>query len=217
MASAHVPAGAGLTDGYITQVTSTTNAPAGGNYTFTNVAIGTPDASRRVVLGIAGRDTAAVPTSVTVGGTALTQDVFEANTPIASLYSEIIATGTTATIVVTVPLTQTYCTVGVWVVYGKSAVATASSPTNSTTPVANLTTQVGDFCIGMVAFRATIATLPAFTWTTATSRFDGPGDGFVRSRAGADYVATGTTTAMGGTVNFPFSTTESALVAAAYR
>ena len=106
---------------------------------------------------------------------------------------------------------------GVWALYGRSPVATAESTTNTTTPVANLSTQVGDFCIGMVAFRATVTTLPAFSWTTATSRFDGPGDGSVRSRSGADYIATGTTTAMGGTVNFPFSTTESALVAVAYR
>ncbi len=206
--------GGGPVDGYVSSASSTNNATT---YTFTSQPIGTAAANRRVVVGVAGRDTAAFPTSVTVGGTGLTMDEGETNTPVCTIWSGVIATGGTATIVVTYAVANTYCGIGVWDVYGKSAAATAKNTSNSTTPVATITTVAGDFCVGMLAYRINSGTTPAFTWTAANERFDAAGDGAVRMFAGADLVASGTSTAMGGTITNPFSTTESALVAVAYR
>ncbi len=197
-----------------TYVSTNSSAANASSYTFSAQAIGVAAANRRVIVGIATRDITALPTSVTVGGTSLTLDIDETNTPVASIWSGVITTGTTANIVLTYSSAQTYAGIGVWTVYGKSAAATAESTANTATPTATITTVAGDFCVAMLAYRCTVTT-PGMGWTTATERFDGPGDGAVRMFAGADRVASGTSTDMGGTItNY---TVESVLVAAAYR
>ncbi len=101
-----------------------------------------------------------------------------------------------------------------WALYGKSAAATGEVTANSGTPAANITTVVGDFVIATVAYRST-TTAANMSWTTLTKRFDGPADGAVRMFSGADYIATTTSTAIGGTIaNY---SSESALVGVAYR
>ncbi len=200
-----------LVDGYVSTNSSTLNTTT---YTFTSQSIGTADSQRRVIVTVAGRDTAATPTSVTVGGTGLTLDLTEVNTPVASIWSGVIATGATANVVVTYAAANTYCGLGVWAVYNKAPVATAESTANSATPAATITTVSGDFCVATCAYRATVTT-PSMAWNAATERFDGPGDGATRMFAGADLVASGTSTDMGGTIsNY---SAESVLVSVAYR
>lgn len=209
----HISGGA-PSDGYVSMNTSTSNTST---YTFTSQAIGTAASDRRVIVGAAGRDITATPTSVTVGGTALTLDVGEANQPISYIYSEVIPTGTNADIVITLPSGNTFCAIAVWVVYGKSPVAVADQTTNSANPVADLTTVAGDFCVTIWSFRTTSAAGNQVTFTNGSmnKRFDLAVDTATRQAAAGDVIATGTTTSMGGSIaNY---NAESVAVAAAYR
>lgn len=191
----------GLTDGFVTVVSSVSNTTT---YTFPAASLGTPDASRRVVLAVAGRDVPAIPTSVTIdvggGPVALTLDIYEANTPVAYIYSAVIPTGATGDIVVTLPSGNTFCGVGIWALYGKDPVVggVAEVTGNIAAMVMDVPTQAGDFVIGVGAY-AVVAT-PGFVPTAADERYDGAVDGLLRCHFGLDKVATGATTQMGGTV-----------------
>lgn len=165
------------------------------------------------MVGVANRDVSTYPSSVTVDGVPLTMDGSKVNTQTASIWSAVIPTGTTGTIVVTYAGTQTYCGIGIWETNG-SPVNTATNGSNTANPACALTTAAGDFCIGVLAYRVSVSG-DNFAWNTATERYDGPVDGAVRQHSGADTFATLTTTDMGGSItNYG---AEASLVSVGYR
>ncbi len=208
--SARVAAGGGgTTGGYVSTNGSLSNATV---YTFVAQAIGTPAANRRVVVGIANRDIAAVPSSVTVGGVALTMDESKVLTQVASQWSGVIPTGSTADIVVTYAAANTYCGIGVWETNG-SPVATGVSGASGANPVVSVATAPGDFVVGVTAYRVSVLG-PSVAWNVATERYDAAVDGAVRQHSGADLIAAGASVDMGSTIT---NLTEASSCAVAYR
>jgi hypothetical protein len=182
------------------------------SYTFTSQNIGTADASRRVVIALAARDTSAQPTSVTVGGTSLTSHASRTSTHVVSIWSAVIATGSTANVVVTFASANTFCGIGVWALYGKSYTGNSANGGNSSGNITmNLTTTSGDFCIGIVAY-AVAASVPtgSITWSAATERYDAEVDGRFRNHSGADLIASGSSANFNLTIASPDAATAGA-------
>jgi len=170
-----------------------------------------------VVVAVANRDVAAYPSALTIGGVSATRDAGKLGTGAASVWSAVVPTGTTATIVVTYTDTQSYCGIGVWTLTSGTFVASATSAGGaSATMAATVTTQAGDFVICACAYRGTVTGGNLVTWNAATERYDAAVDGSVRQHAGADMVAVGTSTDMGATIPVNYGN-ESVLAAAAYR
>lgn len=193
--------------------TSTSNTVAGGNYTFLDRFIGTAAVDRRVVVAVAGRDVAAYPTSVTIGGITATRDGGRALTGVISIWSAIVPTGTTATVVITYAGTQTYCGAGIWITNG-APVSTTFDEDNGTGPLTmDLPTIVGDFVIAAVAHRTTSGS-NTVEWTGITQRYDAAIDGLVRQHSGGDIFATDGLTEITATIPF---LDESVCCAVAYR
>jgi hypothetical protein len=206
----------GITGSYVTTLSSTTNiSSGGGDYTFTGASIGgSPSGTRRIVLGITGRDTANYPTSVTIGGVSAVRDGGVGTTHVTSIWSAVVPTGTTADIVITYAGSQSYCSTSIWWLSGGSAVASASQIGNNVNPSMTLDTQAGDFCVAALSYRASLANNNV-AWTGATERFDGVGDSAVRQHSSADTVATGATTTISALIsNY---SNESAMAGVAYR
>lgn len=210
-ASARVASGGGgVSGGYVSTNGSASNTTT---YTFTSQAIGTPAAGRRVVVAVANRDTSAVPSSVTVDGVGLTMDASKVITSVASVWSGVIPTGSTANIVVTYASSNTYCGIGVWETSG-APVATGVSGASSATPTVSVATTAGDFVVGVLAYRVSVAG-PSIAWNAATERYDDAVDGSVRQHSGADLVASGASVDMGSVItNY---SAEAAACAVAYR
>lgn len=166
-------------------------------YTFTSQPIGAAGATRRVVVAVANRDIAAVPTSVTIGGVSATMDEGIASIGAVSIWSVVVPTGTTATIVVTYTSANTYCGIGIWSLDAGSPVATGEIADN-TPPIPNfsIATAPGDFVVAASAYRMTSGTVGA-TWTGVTERYDAAVDAAVRQHTGADVTASGATVNIG--------------------
>lgn len=113
-----------VTSAYVggTNITS-----SGTTFTFTNHAIGTADANRKVVVVAYPNGSSVTDISgVTIGGNAANQDVkltSISNGPI-GIYSLAVASGTTATIVVSTTGTAARCRIEVYTVTGNLAVPT---------------------------------------------------------------------------------------------
>lgn len=98
---------------------------SGTSFTFTNHAIGTANANRKVVVAAYPNGSSVTDISgVTIGGNAAAQDVkltSISNGPI-GIYSLAVASGTTATIVVSTTGTATRCRIEVYTVTGSASI-----------------------------------------------------------------------------------------------
>lgn len=108
-------------------VGGTNNGTSGTSFTFTNHAIGTADANRKVVVVAYPNGSSVTDISgITIGGNAANQDVkltSISNGPI-GIYSLAVAAGTTATIVVNTTGTAARCRIEVYTVTGNIAIPT---------------------------------------------------------------------------------------------
>lgn len=210
--SAHVPStpsGSGAT--FVTVTGSTSNISS---FSFPGVPIGSPSATRRVVLALAYRGGDPVA-SVTIGGVSASADVAQTSTGNqAEIWSAEVPTGTTATISIAFTSAGSGVGVGVWTVEGDPVASAVMSPTNQATVNLALTTMPGDACIAVVSTQTATGT-PGMVWAAATGRYDDDWDGLHRTHAGADLTAAGSSTDMGGVIGNHAGDTSA--VAVAYR
>jgi hypothetical protein len=176
------------------------NAETGGSassWTFTSQPLGTPKARRRIILGVATQfANSAVPTSVTIDGTATTLHgtVSQANgasfVDKVQFYSLLIPTGTTATVVVNASGTSTSSNVAIaiWAAYNLRNSAPTATSTSTGSP-ASLDLNVENK--GIVAAMAHSAfSGSTYAWSGATSDFNLAASGSVYGRSGAHTAVT---------------------------
>ena len=168
-----------ITASFTASAVSTTNATT---YSFSSQAIGVPDATsggtRRVVVGTGMlQDRAGTPTvtSITIGGISAAQIVAAYNTsgPIA-MWSALVPSGTTATIVVTYGGTAspvaTGSGIGVWAVYNSNGVLASGSDTNSNSDAVSVT--LNSAANGAIIGYGFDFASSTFTWGELTENFD---------------------------------------------
>ncbi len=172
-------------------------------YTYTAGAIGTAAAGRVIAVMVSTRP-APSTIAVTVGGTSLTQRTSSSSAiATAYLFSGVVATGTSADVVVTTtggPTTR--LGVGVYPIYGAASAVPHDTDTSTAEPsAATITVPVNGAAIGYVwANNAT-----SYTWTGLTERFDAAVETtLIHSGASATYHAGGdlaiSADALGGSV-----------------
>ncbi len=211
-ASAHVPAAAGGGAEIEFQEPRGDSANAS-SHNFTTVAIGAASSDRRVVVACAYRGGGPI-TGVTIGGVSAALDVAQSTANSAEIWSAIVPTGTTATVAIALTGAGSGMGIGVWRVVGDPVDTATMSPTNQSTVNLSLDTQSGDVCIAVVSARVT-SPPPVMSWSAATGRYAADWDGFARTHAGGDLVASGASADMGGSLtNFSI---DAAAVAVAYR
>ena len=97
-------------------------------YTFSAVAIGTAEATRRVHVGVAGNSGAVLPTGVTINGAAATLNATaNGSSSNAQIYTGSAPTGTTCTIEVTYASARAHQGITVWTSVGLSSNAAFGS------------------------------------------------------------------------------------------
>lgn len=196
----------------ITYVGSATNTTAGTSFSFNSQAIGTADATRIVVVGIADAVTAAITvTGVTIAGNAATQATSAASDSGGGALSDIwylaVPTGTTANIVVSVSSSQTRAAIVVYSVTNSaggfsSASNTASGPA-VTTLGATATVPSGGGAIAVLNSHTSAAATTVTNGGNLT--IDNNGTAFGNSAIGS-----GKNTTASGSTTFTFNWTTAA-------
>ena len=168
----------------VVYVGTTTDATSRATYTFTDHAIGTADATRKVVAGVTYQGTPTI-TGVTIGGSGATElgTAYGAGGgPKMGLYELEVAAGTTATIVLSLTGPGDYGAVYVWATYDAGLVAD------------DIVTDVGDPLsqslnipeLGVAVGMATAEASTTFTWAGLTENVDGtPANGTQSGASGA--------------------------------
>lgn len=102
-------------------------------YTFSNMRFASPDADRKIVVGIHSDGATVLPTGVTIGGVAATQigSTFSANTNTVSFWVADVPTGLTGNVVVSFGSGRGRCSIYVWSFYKSGALSVADSDTDS--------------------------------------------------------------------------------------
>lgn len=213
------------TASYVGDTTSTTGAST---YTFTNHAIGTAAADRKVIVVVQGiqNGTSALSPTVTIGGNAASAEVV-ANGDVdiffgrnfSGIYSLDVPSGTTATIVVNFGGTMYDATVFVYAANGLQGAAsdTASAAGGGTASPADVSVDVANGGIIIGGASSYDHSSPGATWSGATK------DDFATLysndyRSVASYSASSAETPRAVTVTFPtFDNNHSySVVSAAY-
>jgi hypothetical protein len=175
---------------YQTSTASTADASV---YTFSTQAIGPAKSTRRVVVGVVGRegaDTSARTLAVTVGGVSATEAAFATDTAVsgrnvAALYIAAVPTGTTADVVATFSAGMDRCGIGVWALYDINS----ATPTDTATSVDTTQTLSVDVLANGVAVGISFANSdPDFEWTGASERFEIVAEGDLQF-SGADVTS----------------------------
>lgn len=156
---------------YKTVSSSTTNASS---YSYSSVAIGAADTTRRVVvaavmaLGSGGPLTAI--TSATIGGITATVRIFitsdDALGKGVAFFDALVPTGTTATIAYTVDATAARSSIGVWTITGNADLRLTDAVSSPTGVTLNPQLEPDGVLIAACHNGGNI------TWTNATERFD---------------------------------------------
>jgi hypothetical protein len=172
------------------------------SYTFPLVDFGAAEATRRIIVAIAGRDVgnaALSISSVTIGGIAATEVVSATGDDRrVALYIASVPTGSGGDIVVQFGNTSLFCGIGVW----RGTNFASDTPIATATQVnlnglrrveASLTIPSGGGGLGYLAWSAagTGGTAPTWTWTNLTEDFDVTISGDTGS-SGATSLAAGT-------------------------
>jgi hypothetical protein len=163
-------------------------------YTFSAVPIGDAEGTRRVIVGVNHDNSSRTISSVTVGGIAATQAVYETgSTHRAGIWVAHVPTGSTANIVVTLNASDDRLGIGVWTATG----LTSNTPLDTDSSIVNITTDLsvstanGGFAVAVGGVRNNSAV--TFTWTNMTERFDEAIESGGAYQSGADVVTTGDT------------------------
>lgn len=184
---------------------SSTNA---NSFTFTNVNLGYPDATRLIVVGVNyyKYDTSASISSLTVGGQATTGLVSggegvtggSGSFIYSALRSVVLTTGSTATITVAFNRgVDLGCSVSVWSLYNlqsNTPVATDADGVNSGSASLSFTTQPNDIICAVLTGAVNAGST---TWTNLTENYDTVLNNLTRSGASAQIYTTGSFTVTG--------------------
>lgn len=182
----------GFVDGGSPSGTGTPAGVASNTYTFSNVNIGGPGL---IVFGISAEASTSAYSlnSLTVNGNSATQvtntTFFGGNYATSAIFQNVVASGTTANLVITFSGTVQRTRISVWRVQNysnatsiSSNTATAASGTGLSVTLTSM--QVGSAVIGIY----TTGTAVSHTWTNLTEKFDSTIAG---SSGGADTQASG--------------------------
>ena len=186
----------------------TADATDGTSFSFTDVAIGTANADRHVIICASGRSTSpegARTMTATIGGIATTQvAIIEAGAPSTSTFMHIAAvpTGATATIALTFSGTMDFCGLAVWEMHGAS-ITPSDTATSVASPVAlTIDCPASGVIIAFASCGGTNA--PTYTWAEVTEDFDATSDaGNNHTHTGASdaFVAAQTNLAVAATLS----------------
>jgi hypothetical protein len=209
-------AAAGGANAVVAFEATTESLADGTSFTFTAHDIG-PEAADRLVVVVAGSEdatTAHAPTGVTIGGNAATQVVVNdgTNRESVGIFSLVVASGTTADIVVSYGITTDRCRIAVYTITGYS-----SSTAHDTDRAAGTSTGIS-LTLDVPANGAAIAAVQlatgnnAVAWTNATEDFENNTEGTSARLGGATYNATTAVTGHNITASFT-SDLHSAVVA----
>ena len=153
---------------------STTDATA---YTFSSQAIGDADATtgstRRVVVGTGMlQDAAGTPSvaSVVIGGVSATQIISVFVVGPVALWSALVPSGTTASIVVTFSARATGCGIGVWSALNTNGVLASGSDTNANSSALSVT--LNSAANGAIVGYGFDFATSTFAWGELTENFD---------------------------------------------
>ena len=165
-------------------------------YTFNSVAIGTASATRRVILGVVGEDSATIfsISSATVDAVAATEVADEDGTGVVNsgIYiSDVVSSGTTANVTVTFSEAIQSGTVCVWAVYDLNSPTATSiavdDDTASGVVVLTLSTTTADgVAVGICGNQSNTSVAG---WAVLNERFDSANG--ETAYTGADAAATG--------------------------
>jgi hypothetical protein len=174
-------------------------------YTFSSQAIGTAGANRQVVVCTAATGTTAgtmTDSSVTVGGTALTQIV--SLIPLGTdgyrmaMWAGTVAVGTSVSIVVTWSKTGRECAILTWALYDATVGADATATSTADPPSTTIAIPTNGGAIGCMLNQNSASTV----WTNMTENVDGAGVGNILLLSGAsDISQQGTTPTITATPN----------------
>ncbi len=181
--------------------TSSNAATGASTYTFPSQGIGTPDQTRRVIVGVTQTSALSISsiTSASIGGVAADIDVQiqGATRTSAAIISALVPTGTTATIIINFSTNTSAVQIGVWAAYNllsgtPTATATATTGASGETLSMNLNVTNGGVIASSVADNGDGA-LTTLTWTgTTTPAGDYSLISGVGGTGGASYTATAT-------------------------
>ncbi|MFA7667195.1 MAG: hypothetical protein WCY32_13870 [Burkholderiaceae bacterium] len=202
-------------------VGGTNNSSSGSSFTFTNHAIGTANANRRVVV-IAYPNGSSVTniSGITIGGNAATEDIKRTNVnngPVA-IYSRAVASGTTATIVVSTNGNASRCRIEVFTVTGSAAVPTILDTgevyaPSGTTASDTLTVAPDTAVVAGVGINSAAGV--TVSWTNLTENSDTNSGVAARGMSTASSnIASGSSLTVTATIS---STSEKQLLAAVYQ
>ena len=174
------------------------------SYTFSSVGFGAEDATRRIIVAIAGRDSGTadlIISSVTIGGIAAAEAVSAvSNGRRAALYIASLPTGASGDIVIQFEATSRFCTIGVWRAINlasdtPTATATQIALAAATRVEASLTIPAGGGGLGYIAWNAAGmgGAPPTWTWAGLAEDFDVAIEGDTGS-SGARSLTAGTDT-----------------------
>jgi len=204
----------------VSYIGGTNNTTSGTSFTFTNHAIGTANANRRVVVVAYANDGAGnTITGITIGGNAASIDAIEASIDQGSIAiaSLPVASGTTATIAVTVNVSSARCRIEVYAVTGNLSIparldSDVDYKTGSSAATVTLDVAAG---AGVVAGVGTDGVDRTYSWTNLTKDNEANSGHLSRDMSVASTnVASGSSLAV--TVA-PSGSVAKALVAASYQ
>lgn len=201
----------------LTYISSTIDTGNTTTYTFTNHAIGTAAPDRLVVVHGHVNVVAGNSLSMTIGGNAASclTPAFTSGNTLDNLCYLLVTSGTTATIVITVPDSGGHALVDVWTITGYASSTPVDQNIDSETAGADLTvtltTQIGD---AVIAGGGSYSENPTYTWTNVTENFETPFASEAGAASGASIAATSSSTV--ATLN-PSINANSSLIAAAWR
>lgn len=149
---------------------SSVNGTPATNFTFSTQSIGTAAANRKVVvvvqLGTAGQTVS----SLTIGGNGAASIVARSASEHVSIWQLVVASGTTADVVVNGSGVSDACGIGVYAVYGAAAAATDTGGSTAVDPATDtIDVPAGGVLIAGVVHRSGAET---FAWTNITERYD---------------------------------------------
>lgn len=199
----------------MTYIGSTPHTPNNTSATYTAHAIGTASADRLVIVAATGNMTSGEISGVTCGGIAMTE-VVKANGSgrATGIYSLVVASGTTATIVVSYTGTSVQSSISVYTLTSLSS--TTATHTASNTGVDSVATaSINYSAYGAVIGVCIIDDTPDVTWTNLTENYDA---GIEVSSGHSAASKTVTTTVTGESVSVTFSGSDNhSLVVASWR
>lgn len=193
----------------ITFVGSNNNVIAASSFTFTAQGIGTADATRIVVVGIAHAINTVTVSSVTIGGVSATQAASAAGNSTLGVFSDIwylaVSAGTAADIVVNFSGSQTRVAIDVYRVVGTGSAFSAANTAftaSSLTLTASVTVPAGGGAIAILNVHSSAAAATVTNGGNLT--IDQNGTAYGNSIIGA-----GKNTSASGSTSFTFNWTTS--------